>query len=160
RDGRSLLFTLVDTSDKAGSSIWVLPMQGDRKAYQLIRSAADDRYPHFSPDGRWVVYRSNESGRNQIYVIPFGNAGAKQMISSNGGDWPVWRKDGQELYFLSPESDVMAVTVHSEESKLIFTVPKALFKANVLAGYGERFAASADGSRFLALVNKDLPKPL
>jgi serine/threonine protein kinase/Tol biopolymer transport system component len=160
RDGRFLLYTLINPSDKSGASIWVLPMQ-DRKAYQLVRSTADDRYPHFSPNGRWVAYRSNESGRNQIYVIPFGQSGGKWQISSGGGDWPVWRKDGQELYFLSLENELMTVGVHESGATVTFDPPKALFRMNVLAGHGERFAAAPDGSRFLALVNADeAPRPL
>jgi len=161
RDGQFLLYTLANPSDKSGASIWVLPMQENRKPQLLVQSTADDRYPHFSPNGRWVAYRSNESGRNQIYVIPFGNAGSKRQVSSGGGDWPVWRQDGQELYFLSPDSELMAAGVRSEGPTFTFTAPEALFKINVLGGHGERFAATADGRRFLALVNRDEPpRPL
>jgi hypothetical protein len=161
RDKRFLLYTQVDPSEKSGASIWVLPLQGNGKPYLLVRSTADDRYAHFSPNGRWVAYRSNESGRNQIYVIRFGDAGGKWQISSNGGDRPVWRKDGQELYFLSADSELMAVGVRGEEPRFTFTPPEVLFKVDVLGGYGERFAASPDGRRFLALVNKDqAPRPL
>jgi serine/threonine protein kinase/Tol biopolymer transport system component len=160
RDGRFLLYTLVDPSDKPGGSIWMLPMRESAKPRLLLRSAADDRYPHFSPNGRWVAYRSNESARNQIYVIPSGDAGGKWQISSAGGDLPVWRNDGQELYFLSPDGELMAAGVREEGPTFTFTAPKVLFKLNVLGGYGERFAAT-DGRRFLALVNKDeAPRPL
>jgi eukaryotic-like serine/threonine-protein kinase len=161
QDGRFLLYTLVDPSDKSGASIWVLPMREAGKPRPLFRSAADDKYPHFSPNGHWVAYRSNENGRNQIYVVPFGDAGGKWQISSSGGDWPVWRKDGKELYFLSPDNELMAAGVQQEGPTFTFTAPEVLFRINVLGGYGERFAATADGSRFLALVNKDeAPRPL
>jgi len=161
RDGRFLLYTVVDRSDKSGASIWVLPMRDNGKPHPLFQSAADDRYPHFSPNGRWVAYRSNESGHNEIYVMSFLDAGTKAQISSAGGDWPVWRKDGQELYYLSPNGELMAASVREQESTFRVTAPEVLFKLNVLGGRGERFAASADGSRFLALVNKDeAPRPL
>jgi Tol biopolymer transport system component len=160
RDGRFLVYTLINPSDKSGASIWVLQLQ-DRKTYPLVRSPADDRYPHFSPNGRWVAYRSNESGRNQIYVVPFGQSGGKWQVSSDGGDWPVWRRDGQELYFLSPEGELMAAGVRDVGPTFSFTAPKVLFKMNILAGHGERFAAAPDGRRFLALVNTDeAPRPL
>jgi Tol biopolymer transport system component/tRNA A-37 threonylcarbamoyl transferase component Bud32 len=161
RDGRYLLYTLVDAAEKPGASIWVLPMQGERTARRLFQSAADDRYPHFSPNGRWVAYRSNESGHNEIYVTHFGETGGKWLVSSGGGDLPVWRKDGQELYFLSQDNELMAVSVRSDGPTFTFNPPKVLFNMNVLGGYGERFAASADGQQFLALVNKDeAPRPL
>jgi dipeptidyl aminopeptidase/acylaminoacyl peptidase len=150
-----------DSSEKAGGSIWVLPMQGTRTPSLLFRSIADDRYPHFSPDGRLVAYQSNENGRNQIYVIPFEGGGSKWQVSSDGGEWPVWRPDGRELYFLSPDRQLMAVGVRNEGTAVTFAPPQGLFNLNVYGGYGERFAATADGRRFLALVSKDdAPRPL
>jgi Tol biopolymer transport system component len=161
RDGRFLLYTMRDSSEKAGGSIWVLPMQGTRTPSLLFRSIADDRYPHFSPDGRLVAYQSNENGRNQIYVIPFEGGGSKWQVSSDGGEWPVWRPDGRELYFLSPDRQLMAVGVRNEGTAVTFAPPQGLFNLNVYGGYGERFAATADGRRFLALVSKDdAPRPL
>ena len=161
RDGRFLLYTMRDPAEKAGGSIWVLPMQGNHTPNLLFRSIADDRYPHFSPNGRLVAYQSNESGRNQIYVIPFEGGGSKWQISSGGGEWPVWRQDGRELYFLSPDRQLMAVGVSNDDSTVTFTPPEGLFNLNVLGGYGERFASTPDGRRFLALVSKDdTPRPL
>src|SRR5262249_18224357 len=161
RDGRFLLYTQVDSTDKPGGSIWALPMQESTKPRLLRRSTGDDRYPHFSPNGRLIAYRSNENSRNQIYVIEFGDGGGKWQISMGGGDLPVWRSDGRELYFLSPEGNLMAVGVQEEGAKVTFGTPQALFKLNVLGGYGERFAAAPDGRRFLALVNKnEAPRPL
>jgi len=139
---------------KPGASVWVLPMQGERKPYPLFRSLADDRYPRFSPNGRWVAYRSNESGRNQIYVIPSQVSGGKWQLSSAGGEWPVWRADGRELYYVAPDSEVTAVAVREEGSTLEFDTPRPLFHANILGGYGERYGAAADGQRFLVLVQK------
>jgi serine/threonine protein kinase/Tol biopolymer transport system component len=161
QDGRFLLFTEMNPSEKSGAGIWVLPMRENAEPRPLFRSASDDRYPHFSPNGRWVAYRSNESGRNQIYVIPFGEPGGKWQISSDGGDWPAWRPDGQELYFVSPDNELMAAAVRAAGSTFAITDPEVLFKINVLGGHGERFGATADGRRFLALVNKDdAPRPL
>ena len=156
-DGRFLLYTNLDPSDKSGASIWVLPMLDGHTPHRLFYSAADDRYPHFSPNGRWVAYRSNETGRNQIYVIPFEHDGSKRQISSNGGDRPVWRPDGRELYYLSSDGELMAVGVQGDGSDVTFTAPEVLFKFSVLGGYGERLVAAADGRRFLALVSRDDP---
>ena len=161
RDGRFLLYTQVDPSDKPGGSIWVLPMQDGGKPHPLFRSTADDQSPRFSPNGRWVAYRSNALGHDQIFVMSAGDAGGKWQISSDGGALPVWRSDGQELYFLSPEGELMVAGIQGDGPTFRFTDPEPLFKLNVLGGYGERFAATKDGQRFLALVNKDEPpRPL
>jgi hypothetical protein len=130
-------------------------MQTPRTQRRLIQGTADDRYPHFSPNGRFVAYRSNETGHNEIFVAPFGEGGGKWQISSGGGDLPVWRGDGQELYFLSPDGELMAASVRTDAPVFAFGPPAVLFCMNVLGGYGERYAASPDGRRFLALVNKD-----
>jgi len=161
RDGHFLLYTLVDSAEKPGGSIWLVPMQEPHTPRRLFQSAGDDRYPHFSPNSRWIAYRSNKTGHNEIYVRSIGEGSGEWPISSNGGDLPVWRRDGQELYFLSSEGELMAASVRTDGDVFTFDPPKALFSLNVLGGYGERFAASADGQRFLALVNReDAPRPL
>ena len=161
RDGRFLLYSQIDPTVKPGASLWVLPMQGDRKPYPLFRDLADDKYPHFSPNGRWVAYRSNESGRNQIYVIPFQGSGGKWQVSSAGGERPVWRADGRELYYISPDGELMAVAVREGGSTFEFNAPRRLFQASILGGYGERYGVSPNGRRFLVLVQKEEgPVPL
>jgi hypothetical protein len=108
-----------------------------------------------------VAYRSNESGRNQIYVIPSQGSGGKWQVSSTGGEWPVWRADGRELYYVSQGSEVTAVAVREDGSTFEFDAPRTLFQASVLGGYGERYGATADGRRFLVLVQKvEAPVPL
>ena len=69
------------------------------KPEAFLQSQADERYPSFSPDGRWVAYTSNETGRNEVYVAPFPGTGAKWQVSQNGGALPRWRRDGAELFF-------------------------------------------------------------
>jgi Tol biopolymer transport system component/tRNA A-37 threonylcarbamoyl transferase component Bud32 len=155
RDGQFISYTELDPKQKAGGSLWVLPMEGERKPIPLIQSASDDAYSRFSPNGRWVAYRSNESGRNEIYVIPFPVAGGKWQVSVGGGDWPCWSADGKELYYLSPDQRMMSISIREKGSTLEYDAPRPLFPVRVLGGLGGRFDPTKDGRRFLVLVQKE-----
>ncbi len=155
RDGRYLLFTDINPAVKSGGSIWVLPMQGERKAFMLVQGPYDDDYPRFSPNGKWVAYRSNESGRDEIYVISFQGAGGEWQISTGGGNWPNWRPDGRELFYLTPDNQFMAAAVHADTSTFQFDAPQPLFHVRVLGGLGERYGVTADGRRFLFLLPRE-----
>jgi Tol biopolymer transport system component len=160
RDGRFLLYVMLDSAGKRGGSIWLLPMQGERKPVPLPQPTGDAEYPRFSPDTRWIAYRSNESGQNEIYMIPSQSADGKWQVSVGGGDWPVWRGDGKELYYIAPDDRLMAVPVRGGAT-FAFGAPQPLFQTNVLKGLGGRYDASPDGQRFLFLVGKqEDPEPL
>ena len=122
-----------------------------RKPFPFLRTEFVERDGKFSPDGRWAAYRSDESGRPEIYVRPFTPSagsqlsGGKWMISRDGGVGPRWRADGKELYYLAPDGGVMAVDVMPGPSFQSGT-PKALFRAPTnLSGWD----VSNDGKRFL-----------
>jgi hypothetical protein len=110
-----------------------------------------------SPDGKYVAYTSAESGRSEIYVGALPPAGGKWPISINGGTQPRWRRDGRELYFLSPDSHLMAVDIRAGQ-EIAAGIPHALFQT---APGAAQFDASADGSRFLmaaaASATEDAP---
>lgn len=154
-DGQFVLYTEVDSSKKSGGSLWSLPIGGNRTPTPLVQSKGDDDYSRFSPDDRWVAYRSNDSGRNEIYVIPFPpSEGGKFQVSVGGGDWPVWSADGNELYYLSPDQRVMSVRLRAQGRSLEYDAPQALFQARVLGGLGGRFDPAKDGKRFLVLLQR------
>jgi dipeptidyl aminopeptidase/acylaminoacyl peptidase len=121
-------------------------------------ASADTIETQFSPDGRWVSYSSNESGRWEIYVQPWPATGDKWQISTSGGTDARWRPDGRELYFVSPVRELMSVPVDTARGFTAGT-PQALFKANIAGplGVGHRFpyAVDKDGSRFLMYVSDD-----
>ncbi len=77
----------------------------DRKATLVLRTEFGERSGQLSPDGHWMAYVSDESGRDEVYVQPFPGPGPKSMISRDGGNWPRWRRDGKELFFLRDERD-------------------------------------------------------
>jgi hypothetical protein len=107
----------------------------------------------FSPDGRWVSYTSDESGRSEVYVKSFNGAPAKFQISTDGGEQSRWRGDGKEIYYLSADAKIMAVRVKSAAESLERESPRPLFDARWLtwsnAGYA--YDVSRDGQRFLVI---------
>jgi serine/threonine protein kinase len=159
-DGRFLLFGATGSQTSADS--WVLSMQGDRTAYPLLQSEFAELGARFSPDGRWVAYRSNESGRNEIYVQPFnadrkGSIAPSRSIVSKGGSigMPRWRSDSKELYYLANDGKIMVVDIATSpefragEPKLLFQTPPNFVRGNAP---GSLVDATADGKRFMLLV--------
>src|SRR5262249_36245816 len=108
-DGRFLLFHSLDP--KTRMDLWVLPTSGDQKPSPFLKTPFEERDGQFSPDGRWVVYQSDESSRFEIYVRPFPGPGGKSQISANGGVQPRWNKNGKEIFYVSLDSKMMAAPV-------------------------------------------------
>jgi serine/threonine protein kinase/Tol biopolymer transport system component len=154
RDGRYLFTVSVGIN-----SIWVLPLFGDRKPFRHVQTEFQESQPRLSPDGRWLAYRSNESQRNEIYVVSFPQSGGKWQISTEGGQDPVWSRDGRELYYYSPDGKIMSVDIKAGP-QFRFGVPKALFEVRIATSYTS-FEVSKDG-RFLlpALVEQETSKPM
>jgi Tol biopolymer transport system component/predicted Ser/Thr protein kinase len=155
RDGRFLLYSSVDAKTK--SDLWVLPEPtgagGGRKPEPYLLTEANESQGHFSPDGRWVAYVSDETGRPEIYVQPFpapAGAGGKWKISREGGIQPLWRRDGKELFYFSQDRKIMAVDVATSPN-FKAGVPMPLFVAPVRFASTDqhRYAVSADGKQFL-----------
>jgi eukaryotic-like serine/threonine-protein kinase len=146
-DGRFIIFQAY--APKTGSDIWALPLFGEPKPYPLIETEFEEGQAHFSPDGRWFAYASNESGRSEVYVQSFPQTGGKWLISSAGGSQPLWRRDGKELFYVSPDKTLMAVDINAGPTFETST-PKPLFATQVSAyNAPSRYVVTADGQRFL-----------
>src|SRR5262249_52839116 len=104
-DGRFLLFRSNDP--RTGYDLWVLPVSADKKPIPFLKTPAEEREGQFSPDGKWIAYQSNETGRFEIWVQPFPGPGAKFHISSDGGAQPRWNKNGKEIFYVSLDSKMM-----------------------------------------------------
>src|SRR5262249_36243778 len=104
-DGRFLLYRSNDL--KTGWDLWILPMGADKKPFIFLKTPFEERDGQFSPDGKWIAYQSNESGRFEIYVQPFPGPGGKFQISTNGGTQVRWNKNGKELFYLSLSGEMM-----------------------------------------------------
>jgi WD40-like Beta Propeller Repeat len=143
-DGRFI----VQKRDKStGWDLWVASPQ-DRSPLPIVQSRADEQDAHFSPDGRWVAYTSNESGREEIVVLPYPKPGGKYQISAGGGNSPRWRRDGREIFYVSPTKSLMAVSVASSGNTLQASAPRQLFS---LPPDASRFELTEDGERFILL---------
>jgi Tol biopolymer transport system component len=146
-DGKFILYT--DLDPKSRRDIWVLPLEGDRKPYVFFQTPADDLQAVFSPDGRWIAYVSGESGNREIYVQTFPASGGKWPVSTNGGLMPIWRRDGKELFYMTPDGKLMAVEIKTG-STFEPGVPKPLFDvATARTVATNAYDVSTDGQRFL-----------
>jgi eukaryotic-like serine/threonine-protein kinase len=151
-DGRFVIYTALAPDTKA--DLWILPTAGsaaDRKPLPFLRTEFDEATGRFSPDGRWVAYQSNQSGKYEIYVLPFDPAnpgspaaGGLHQVSKDGGTNPHWSRNGKELVYLAPEGNLMSVDVGVAGSAFQTGTAQRLFK---LAG--SSWDVSADGQRFL-----------
>jgi Tol biopolymer transport system component len=152
-DGKSLLFTVGDTV--ATGEIWMAPLVGDRKSVSLVRGNFVATSPRFSPDGHWIAYSSTESGRPEVYIIPFGGRPGKWQISSGGGTQPVWRRDGRELFFWSADNSLMSVTLSLKANVPEANDGRVLFRWNNPVnriGISSPLDVINDGRRFVAIA--------
>jgi eukaryotic-like serine/threonine-protein kinase len=144
-DGQYLLYSV---SPSSGTELWLLPL-ADRKPVRLLGISGAGAHASFSPDGRFLAYASDESGRLEVYVQSFPLSNRKWTVSTSGGSEPRWRADGREIYYLSEDRKLMAAAVGPGPS---FDVPKPLFQTRPVTGStGARmhYVPSRDGRRFL-----------
>lgn len=142
-DGKLLLF------NANSQEIGALPVSGDRKPYPVLKAAFAQVHARLSPDGRWIAYVSQESGRKEVFVQSFPPSGGKWQISNNGGTEPSWRGDGKEIYFIEG-SEFKAVEVKAAGSSFEAGIPKSLFQVQLdRAVRRSRYVAAPDGQRFL-----------
>jgi Tol biopolymer transport system component len=151
-DGKFLLYSATG-DPKTGIDIWVLPLAAGAKPAPLVQTPFNESNAQFSPDGRWVAYQSDESGRYEIYVIPFGSErgapGGKRQISTTGGVQVRWRRDGNELFYL--DGKLMAAEVGAKGGAFEVGQVSALF-GGLIGGGGYFYDVAADGHRFLVEV--------
>ena len=126
-----------------------MSLQGERTSRPLIELEANQEFASISPDGRWIAYRSNESGRGEIYVQPFPDVDqGKWQVSRDGGLDPVWARDGRELFFRG--NGMMAVTLETEPT-FSADIPRSLFSLDGYSNDQFTYTVSSDGQRFLML---------
>jgi dipeptidyl aminopeptidase/acylaminoacyl peptidase len=139
--------------------VWALPLDGDRKPVAVVQTPFDQTTGMFSPDGRWLAYQSNESGRNEVYVMPFQGPGGKWQVSTAGGTQPRWRRDGQELFYLNLADRLMVAAVTGDSSRFEVGAVQSLFLARPRTGTRSSYDVSADGQRFLINTLPPLTDP-
>jgi Tol biopolymer transport system component len=158
-DGRVLLY--VNENAKTGRDLWALPIQsqGVGTPFPFVQTRFAEDQGQFSPDGRWIAYRTNESGQNEIYVQAFPGPGSKARISTEGGSQPRWRRDGKELFFVAPDNRLMAVPIAlpSNGQSLNVGAPVVLFatRLTLMGSPKHQYAVAPDGQQFLMVVSAD-----
>jgi len=151
-DGRFIAFESREPKGERKMTLSLLPLTGDRKPLVFLKRGVEIGDSRFSPDGRWLAYTSLESGRWEVYVTPFPGPGDRWQISTAGGYQPRWRRDGKELFYLSPDKKLMSVEVKTV-SGFEPGVPRPLFETGLAAvGGANLLDVSADGQRFLIVT--------
>ena len=150
-DGKYLLFFRIDPATQR--DIWVLPLEGGPagapgKPFPWLATPFNERFPKFSPDGRWVAYESDDSQRFEIYVAPFRGKGGTRQISVGGGMYPRWRADGKEIFYVGANGTLMAAEVSSKGASLEVAAIRPL-GIPVITGRVYLYDVSSDGQRFL-----------
>jgi eukaryotic-like serine/threonine-protein kinase len=155
---RVLAYTEQKTRD--GADIWLLPLDDPAHPRPFLRTPFQESAATFSPDGSWIAYVSNESGRNEVYVLPYPGPGGKRQISTEGGTSPAWAWDGRELFYRSGDAmlSVGVVTLprfSAEAPRLLFRGP---YQEPARPDWPCNYAVSLDGQRFV-MIGGDEPAP-
>ena len=150
-DGRSIMY-IAGGAAIARSDLLVLPLFGNKKPFPFLESSFAETRGRFSPDGRWIAYASNESGQLEIYVTRFPEPGERRRVSTAGGLWPRWRRDGKEIVYLASNNSLTAATVNGEGANFEVGAVRTLFavRPRPMVTLGDYpYDVSADGQRFL-----------
>jgi len=161
RNGQFILGVQGEVVNRLRGEIWVLPVSGDRKPRVFVRAPSAAYDGQFSPDGHWVAYVSRESGREEVYVVPFdGNQVSntqpfqqvpikkRWQVSSNGGAFPRWRRDGKELFFVGPGGEFRGIAVEVRGKEFVVGEVRSLFR-QTLSVVASPYDVSPDRQRFL-----------
>ncbi len=162
-DGRFIIYYQDDPKTKR--DVWFLPATGggEKKPFRVLGTEDSESAGTLSPDGRWLAYASDETGRFEVYVQSFSGGGGKWQVSSGGGHHPRWRRNGRELFYYARDGKLMAAPVKSGAS---FEVGAAVslfeFRSGTVSAHWAPYAVTADGQRFLinAIVEMEPNAPL
>ena len=158
RDGNYVSYVTVNT--KTSADVWLVPITGDRKPTPFLQTPFHEHQSRISPAGKWMAYTSNESGRQNVYVTGFPDPGRKWPVSTNGGAFPVWRRDGRELFYYAADGTLMAVPV-APGTDFAPGAPIPLFKPRAhlgALGLGTFYDVAPDG-RFLINIFVERTSP-
>jgi dipeptidyl aminopeptidase/acylaminoacyl peptidase len=158
-DGQRILYAAA--GKETGRDLWVLPLMGDNKPAPFRHTRFNEVSGQFSPDGRWIAYVSDESGRQEVYVAPFAGTGGSSQISTAGGVEPRWRRDGAELFYWAGNT-LMAASVNGRGSAFEVGAVRPLFESRRREGGSSSYDVSVDGQRFLvnSVVDESAPVTL
>jgi Tol biopolymer transport system component len=154
-DGRRLAYAEFP---KGAGDIWTVPVDyGDGgltagKPEAFLQTQANELYPAFSPDDRWIAYRSFESGSSEIYVRAFPDNGGKWLISTGGGAVPIWSNNGRELFYRTADQRIMIVTYTQKDGAFFPDKPRVWSNVRLSESGQRNLDIAPDGKRFIALL--------
>ena len=156
-DGKAL--AIVEQTP-SGQDIWVLPIgEGEASPHPWLSTRFNEAHPDWSPDGRWIAYDSDESGRSEVYVQPYPGPGARYVVSRDGGRSPAWSRDGRELFYRvgGPDGQVTMMTAPVTTAPQFSTgTPTRLFQGLFTLSAGARSDdVAADGRRFIMVQPRE-----
>lgn len=155
-DGRTLAFR--EFSPDTRNDIWMLSLDDERTARPFLQSSANETYAAFSPNGRWIAYTSDESGRREVFVRSFPDPSAKRQVSTEGGFDPLWNPNGRELFYRR-DGQMLAVETKTD-GELVLGTPRLLFESDSYLSQGSSYDVSGDGKRFVMIDRgKSVPPP-
>jgi serine/threonine-protein kinase len=159
-DGRALVYTVLHSD--TGADVFMVALDGDHKPRPLVQTKFQEGSAKFSPDGMWVAYCSNESGRPEVYVTQRDGQGSRFQVSTEGGTDPVWRRNGGEMYYRN--GDRMMIVSVSTQPNLKLSQPRPLWQGRYLHGVNSscgpagptssNYDVTADGERFVMIEDK------
>jgi serine/threonine protein kinase len=151
RDGRYLVYSQMDTTPTSRSGVFVLPLADRTNPRPFVDTEFNEQHGRLSPDGRWMLYTSDESGRDEVYVAPFPGPGGKWQVSLAGGTIGWWVRGGAEIDYLAPDHTMMSVAVRTTGAAFEADTPRLLFHAPLAVSID----VTSDGQRFLMGVRPE-----
>jgi Tol biopolymer transport system component len=160
-DGRFLVYEQAASTALTNTDLWILPLTGEGKPTPFLATPFSESQASFSPDGRWLAYTSDESGRFEVYVTSLPGREGRWQISSGGGSGPRWRRDARELFYAAPDGRIQSVDVRAGKA-FEAAAPRPLFATQMLLEPTACYDVTADGQRFLVteLVRTGEPEPI
>jgi Tol biopolymer transport system component len=165
-DGRFVLYTTLDP--KRGFDLLALPLEGKREPFGVVETEFNEGLAEFSPDGRWIAYESDKTGRHEIYLRPFPGPGSDFLATPSGATQARWRGDGKELFYFGADERLMALPVDlsSDGKSVDFGTPKPLFSTAVFSSsanmFKPQYVVSPDGQSFVmqSMVGESNSSPI
>jgi serine/threonine-protein kinase len=160
-DGKRLAFAEFP---KGSGDIWTVPIESGESGLKagspevFVQTPAYELFPAFSPDGRWIAYRSLESGTTEIYVRAFPDNGGKWLISTGGGAVPVWSPNGRELFYRTEDQRIMVVPYTQSNGVFVPDKPRQWSQIRLAEGNQRNLDITPDGKRFVALMPVATPE--
>jgi Tol biopolymer transport system component len=157
-DGKRLAYRQLAT---AQGEIWTAAVEANPDRVRLgkpelfLRTPSSAFAAKFSPDGHWMAYQSDETGRHEIYVSPFPGPGRKQPVSTGGGGYPIWSRNGRELFFLSPDWRIMVASYTASGGVFVPGKPRIWSDKRLLRSPTQNYDLAPDGKRFAVVLAAD-----